>query len=69
MEQQHALKTYRERHQLSRQDVAKKLQITLGMVSHIENGLRRPSPELAMKAESLGIPKGVLRPDLWPVEE
>lgn len=68
MEQKHALKTYREQNNLSRTEVAKRIGITLGMVAHIENGVRKPSPELALKAESVGIPKNVLRPDLWPVE-
>lgn len=40
---------YREKKGLSQSDVAKQTEITQQMYSYIENGTRRPRPELAKK--------------------
>jgi len=66
----HPLKRYRETQGLSREGMAQKLRCTVGMVAHIENGVRRARPETAMKWEKrTGIPRSVFRPDLWPGDD
>lgn len=63
---QHALRKYRAERGLSRDQLANLIGCTPAMVSHIENGIRRASVELAMRADSKGVPKELLRPDVWP---
>lgn len=62
----HPLERYRQDKGLTQPDLAKKLSVTNGYISLLENGLRKPSPVLAKKIERiLGIPRAQLRPDLW----
>ena len=61
----HPLQAYREANGLTRVAAAELIGVTPGMVGHIEKGIRKISPERAMQA---GVPKEVLRPDLWPTE-
>lgn len=52
----------------SRNEAARRLGISVGMVGHIEQGRRNVSPQVAMKidADTSGqISKSRLRPDLW----
>jgi len=56
------------RHVNGRAEAARRLAISVGMVGHIENGIRGISPAVAMKieADTNGvIPRSRLRPDLW----
>ena len=56
------------RHVGGRQEAARRLGISVGMVGHIETGIRGVSPQVAMKVEAdTGglISRGQLRPDLW----
>ena len=56
------------RHVGGRAEAAKRLGISVGMVGHIETGIRGISPHVAMKveADSNGlVTRGQLRPDLW----
>lgn len=51
-----------------RDEAAKRLGISVGMVGHIVNGIRGVSPRVAMQVEADTnglIPRGKLRPDLW----
>lgn len=51
-----------------RDEAAKRLGVTVGMVGHIINGVRGVSPKVAMQVEADTnglIPRGKLRPDLW----
>lgn len=60
------LRAYRKQHNLSRRDLAEKLDLTPGMVGHIENGIRGISAERAVDIERrIGIPRVLLRPDLF----
>ena len=43
--------TYLEQNNLSQMDLARKLSISKSTMSLLANGLRRPSPELALKFE------------------
>jgi DNA-binding transcriptional regulator YdaS (Cro superfamily) len=57
-----------DRH-LERSDLASVLGVTTTAVNFWANRVRIMRPEYAMTAERLlGIPKGLLRPDLWPPE-
>lgn len=52
----------------SREEAAKRLGISVGMVGHIENGRRGVSPRVAraIETDTNGfIDKAKLRPDLW----
>ena len=56
------------RHVGGRAEAARRLGISVGMVGHIEKGIRGISPTVAMKveADSNGlVSRGQLRPDLW----
>ena len=56
------------RHVGGRAEAARRLGISVGMVGHIETGIRGISPTVAMRieADTNGlIPRGQLRPDLW----
>lgn len=51
-----------------RDEAAKRLGVSVGMVGHILNGIRGVSPRVAMQveADTKGlISRGQLRPDLW----
>lgn len=62
------IKTYRERKQLSRKDLAKILDVSRQLISHIENGRRQITPENAVKWEKLiGLSRQEMRPDMFDV--
>lgn len=56
------------RHVGGRPEAARRLGISVGMVGHIETGIRGISPRIAMRIESDTdglIQRSQLRPDLW----
>jgi len=62
----HPLRAYRLQSALTQQETARKLGISLALVSRIETGDRVVSPKVALHIEKkLGIPKAKLRPDIW----
>lgn len=55
------------RYGLIEKDVMQVLGVTHAAVGMWRRGERKPSPQMAIKAEEkLGIPRFELRPDLWP---
>jgi DNA-binding XRE family transcriptional regulator len=62
-----AIKTYREGLALSQIEMAKKIGVSAGFMHDLEKGRRKVSPQRALKLEiDVGIPRHVLRPDIWP---
>ncbi len=47
----HVLEAYRLKHNLSQEDLAKLIGVTRAYIAHIENGIRRPSPDIALAIE------------------
>lgn len=65
-----AITRYRNRKNLTQQGLAELFGITQPMVAHLENGVRKPSPRLALHIEAVTkgeIRRHVLRPDVYPV--
>lgn len=51
---------------LTRAVLAQQVGVSVGMIAHIENGIRGVSPKLARRFESvLGVSKEELRPDIY----
>jgi plasmid maintenance system antidote protein VapI len=64
------LADYMREHSLSDTDVANAAGVTAEAVRSWRHGKRRVGPETARKIEKqLGIPKHILRPDLWTIAE
>lgn len=62
----HPLREYREKHDLSQQDLADKLGVSRQMVGLIETGERSITPENALEWEKLiPLTKEVLCPDIF----
>jgi DNA-binding transcriptional regulator YdaS (Cro superfamily) len=62
----HPIISYRLSRGLSRAELAAKLGVKRAMIQHVENGVRKFSAERAMEIErATGVPRSVLRPDLW----
>lgn len=60
------LRAYREARNMSQPELAKILGCTPGMVSHVETGKRKVSPQAALEWEQIiGIPRHELRPDIF----
>lgn len=66
MNTEHPITTYRRERSISQEDLRKMLGVSRWTITAIETGIRRPSPKLATEIEAkTGIPRDVLRPDLW----
>jgi len=66
----HPILSYRLAHGLSRAELAERLGVKLAMIQHVENGVRRFSAERAIEIErATGVPRSILRPDLWADQE
>jgi DNA-binding XRE family transcriptional regulator len=62
-----AIRTYREGLALSQIEMAKKIGVSAGFMHDLEKGRRKMSPQRALELEiDAGIPRHVLRPDIWP---
>lgn len=60
------LRGYREKHQLSQEQLADKLGISRAMVGMLENGERRYTVDMALRIEDrLGINRVLLLPNLF----
>lgn len=61
-----ALRAYRDRNQLSQEEVAERLGISRSMVGLLENGEREFTADMAVRIEErLGIDRVLIRPDLF----
>ena len=47
----HILEAYRLKHNLSQEEFAKLVEVTRAYIAHIENEIRRPSPDIALAIE------------------
>ncbi len=60
------LRAYREKNELSQQEVADRLGVSRQMVGMLESGAREYTPEMALKIEQrLGIDRVLVRPDMF----
>jgi transcriptional regulator with XRE-family HTH domain len=66
MSKLHPLTAYRALHELTRQQLADKLGLSVVTITSYENGHRRIGPENAVAIEGrIGIDRAILRPDLF----
>ena len=62
------LKTYRKARRLNQKELAELLGVSVSMVSHLEKGIRRITPDKAVEWEPvLGIPRAKLCPEVFEV--
>jgi len=45
------IEAYRVKYHLSQEDLAKLVGVTRAYIAHIENGIRKPSPDVALEIE------------------